>query len=213
MQGEVESVVQYLVRATMYLERINHMSKLSNMNGGGLNHLPLVQGIKDLYIRVPKEAENWSVLEGAFNSISKHARAEERTKAYHEPRYSDITPINVIYSQHKEIHEYKCNFRGNNKSHNFKPQEHKNNQALECYYCNEPHYITNYMKFKADKDKHKLTTQQVRKKYLERIRQRIQKRNVSINKTALDNDSEIDQGYTKEETEQLCNFLVHTDSE
>ena len=47
--GEEESVAQYLVRAKAYLERINHMSKLSNMNG--LNHLPLVQGKKDSYIR------------------------------------------------------------------------------------------------------------------------------------------------------------------
>ena len=49
------------------------MSKLSIMNGRGLNHLPLVQGIKDLYIRqrVAKEAQNWRMMEEAFNSISK----------------------------------------------------------------------------------------------------------------------------------------------
>ena len=134
-------------------------------------------------------------------------------KASHKPRYNDITPNNVIYSQHKAKHEYKYNIRGNNKWHNSKPEENKNNQALECYYCNGPHYITNCTKFKADKDKYKLKTHQVRKKYLERIRQRIQKKNVSSNKTALDNDPKIDQGYTKEEAEQLCDFLVDTDSE
>ena len=116
-----------------------------------------------------------------------------------------------MHSQQKANHEYKHNFRGNNKSHNFKPEENKNNQALECYYCNEPHYITNCLKFKADKDKCKLTTQQVRKKYLERIRQRIQKKNVSINESVLDNNPKIDQGYTKEEAEQLCNFVGGTD--
>ena len=84
-------------------------------------------------------------------------------------------PINVIYSQSKANNENKHNFIGNNKSHNFKPEENKNNQALKCYYCNKPHYITNHTKFIADKDKYKLTTQQVRKKYLERIRQRIQR--------------------------------------
>ena len=86
------------------------------MNGGGLNYLPLVQGKKDSYIRqrVAKETEIWRMMEEAFNSISKHARAAERMKAYHEPRYDGITPINVIYSQHKANHEYKCNFRGNN---------------------------------------------------------------------------------------------------
>ena len=51
VQGEEESVAQYLVRANTYLERINHMSKLANMNGGGLNHLQLVHGLKDTYIR------------------------------------------------------------------------------------------------------------------------------------------------------------------
>ena len=48
------------------------------------------------------------------------------------------------------------------------------------------------MKFKADKDKYKLTTQQFRKKYLERIRQKIQKKNVSINETAVDNNPRIE---------------------
>ena len=77
MQGEEESVEQYLVMAKMYLDRINHMSKLSNMNSGSVNHSSLVQGIKDLYIRwrVAKESEHWRMMEEAFNSISKHARA------------------------------------------------------------------------------------------------------------------------------------------
>ena len=57
------------------------------------------------------------------------------------------------------------------------------------------------MKFKSNKDKYKLTTQKVGKKYLERIMQQIQKKNVSINDAALDNDPEIDQGYTEEEAE------------
>ena len=212
MQGEEKSVTQYLVRAESYLEKINH-SKLSNMNGGSLNHLPLVHGLKDSYIRqrVAREEENLRMMEEAINNISKHARAAERTKAYHKPRYNDITPINVIYSQNKTNHEYKHNFRGNNKSHNSKPEENKNNQALECYYCIETHYINNCTKVKAGK--YKLTTQQVRKKYLVKFRQRIQKKKVSINETALDNDPEIDQGYTKEEVEYLCNFLVDTDLE
>ena len=75
-------MAQYLDRAKTYLERIKHMSKSSNMNGGGLNHLPLVQGIKDSYIkqRVAKEVEYWRTMEEAFNSISKHAGTAERGK-------------------------------------------------------------------------------------------------------------------------------------
>ena len=51
IQEKGESLMKCLVRAKTYLERIIHMSKLDNMNGGGLNHLPLVQGLKDPYIK------------------------------------------------------------------------------------------------------------------------------------------------------------------
>ena len=74
-QGEEKSVMQYLVRVKTYLERNNRSSKLSNMNGGGLNHLSLVHEVNDFYTRqiVAKEAENWRTVEDTFNSISKHA--------------------------------------------------------------------------------------------------------------------------------------------
>ena len=86
------------------------------MNCGGLNNLPLVQGVKDSYIRqrVAKEVENWRTMEDAFNSISKHARAAERTKAYHEPRYEDITTNNAKHRQQRISNEYtRCMFRDN----------------------------------------------------------------------------------------------------
>ena len=151
------------------------------MNGGGINHLPLVQGIKESYIswRVAKEAKNWRTMEDAFKSISKHARAVERTKAYYEPRYKDITTINAIYSQPRVNNEY-TRSKDNNWPNNIKQEANETNKALECYYCNKPHYISNCMKFKANKDKYKLKAQQVWNKYLERIRQGAQK--MSINK-------------------------------
>ena len=53
-------------------------------------------------------------MENAFSSISKHARAAERTKAYHKQRYEDNTTINVIYSPPRVNNEYtKCRFRDN----------------------------------------------------------------------------------------------------
>ena len=53
-------------------------------------------------------------MEDAFNRISKYARAAERTKAYHQPRYEDITTINAIYSQPGVNNEYtRCRFRDN----------------------------------------------------------------------------------------------------
>ena len=87
------------------------------MKSVGLNHLPLLQGVKDVYIRqrVAKEAKNWRTVEDAFNSISKHATATERTKAYHKPRYEDITTISAIQNQQRVNNEYtKCMFRENN---------------------------------------------------------------------------------------------------
>ena len=69
------------------------------------------------------------------------------------------------------------------------------------------------MKFKANNNKYKLTAQQVKNKYLEKIGQGAQKKNISINEAALENDHKIEQGYTEEEAEQLCSFLVDTDSD
>ena len=147
------------------------MSELSNMNGGGLNNLPLVQGVKDWYIRwgVAKEAVNWRTMDDAFNSISKHARVTESTKAYLEPRYKDITTISAIFNQQRVSNKFpKCMFRENNWSNNIKQIANKTNQAQECYYCYEPNHIPNCMRFKANEDKYILTTQKVKSKYLEK---------------------------------------------
>ena len=68
------------------------------------------------------------------------------------------------------------------------------------------------MKFKANKNKYKVTDQQLKNKYLERIRQGAKKKSISINEKALENDHEIEQGYTEEEAEQLCNILSNPNS-
>ena len=44
-QTENKSVSQYLIHVKDYLEHINHTSKLSSMDGSGLNHISLVQGL------------------------------------------------------------------------------------------------------------------------------------------------------------------------
>ena len=58
-QAENESVSQYLMHVKDYLECIGHTSRLSSMDGSGLNHISLVQGLSDNYIRqrASKEAE------------------------------------------------------------------------------------------------------------------------------------------------------------
>ena len=51
LQAEDESVLQYLIHAKGYLGQINHTSRLASMDGSGLNHISLVQGLSDNYIR------------------------------------------------------------------------------------------------------------------------------------------------------------------
>ena len=87
-------------------------------------------------------------------------------------------------------------FRENNQPNNKKQMANKTTQTLECYYCNELHYITNCVKFKVNKDKCKLTTQQVKSKSPEKIRQGAQEKNIGINEVALKNDQLAEQGYT-----------------
>ena len=46
-----ESTSQYLIRAKLLLENINHTSKLSQISGKGFNTLALIQGLRDSHIR------------------------------------------------------------------------------------------------------------------------------------------------------------------
>ena len=50
-QAENKSVLQYLMCAKDYLECINDTSRLLSMDGSGLNHISLVQGLSDNYVR------------------------------------------------------------------------------------------------------------------------------------------------------------------
>ena len=88
-QAEDKSVSQYLICAKDYLECIDHTSRLSSMDGSGLNHISLVQGLSDHYVRrrASKDAENWKTMADAFNSIAKIARTAGKIKAHNEPRY------------------------------------------------------------------------------------------------------------------------------
>ena len=98
LQAEDESVSQYLICAKDYSEYINHTSRLASMDGSGLNHISLVQGLSDNYIRwrVSKDAENGKTMADAFDSIAQIARMAGKTKAYNEPRYEKPTHILAI---------------------------------------------------------------------------------------------------------------------
>ena len=58
---------QYLTRAKVLLEHINHTSKLSKMSGKVLHNLALIQGLGKHHIRriVTKEQESWNTMEDA----------------------------------------------------------------------------------------------------------------------------------------------------
>ena len=46
-----EYTLQYLIRAKVLLEHMNHTSKLSQISGKGLNNLSVIQGLRDRHIR------------------------------------------------------------------------------------------------------------------------------------------------------------------
>ena len=96
-QAEDKLVSHYLICAIDYLEYINHTNTLVSMDGSGLNHFSLVQGLNDHYIRrrACKDAENWKTMAEAFNSITKIARTVEKTKAFNEARYEGPTNFSV----------------------------------------------------------------------------------------------------------------------
>ena len=69
------------------------------------------------------------------------------------------------------------------------------------------------MRFKVNKDKYKLTTQQVKSKYLEK-NQAGSPENEHLNKWSSIRKWPCEkQGYTEEEVEQLCNCLVNMDTD
>ena len=175
-QAADESVSQYLISAKDYLEHVNHISRLSSMDGSGHNYISLVQSLSDNYVRrASKEAENWKTVADAFNSIAKIARTAGKTKAYNEPRYAKPTDIHAIShnynnSQIGYFHRYQDTYENNqvsnhssrNNSQNNPPRQ-SSNKELVCYHCVCPHYIKNCSQYEKDKDKYKCTTQQIKR--------------------------------------------------
>ena len=123
LQAENKSVSQYLMLAKDYLEHINHTSQLPSMDGSGVSHISLVQGLSDNYVRqrASKEAENWKAMADAFNSITKIVRMAGKTKVYNEPRYEKSTDIHAMShhtnSQRGSFSKYQGTYRSTN-SHN-----------------------------------------------------------------------------------------------
>ena len=74
------------------------------MDGSGLNHISLVQGLSDNYLRrrVSKDAENWKTMADAFGSIVKIARTAGKTKAKNKPRYEKPTDIHAISNSYNK---------------------------------------------------------------------------------------------------------------
>ena len=74
------------------------------MDGSGLNHISLVQGLSDNYIRrrASKEAENWKTLADAFDSFVKKVKTAGKTKAYNEPRDEKPTDIHATSNSYNK---------------------------------------------------------------------------------------------------------------
>ena len=143
------------MHAKDYLEHINHTCRLSSMDSSRLNHISLVQGLSDSYVRqrISWEAENWKMMADTSDSITKIAKMAGKTKAYNEPRYEVSTHVNVILqhttSQRGSFSRYQgsCKSTSNsnrtNTSKGNNPPKQVNTKEPTCYHCEGPHYITN----------------------------------------------------------------------
>ena len=201
------------------------------MDGSGLNHISLVQGLSDNYIRqrASKGAENWKTMADAFESITKIARMAGKTNACNEPRYEKSTDIHATShhtnSQRGSFSRYQGTYRSTN-SHNRNntqsnpqqaagnnPSKQSSNKEPACYHCTGPHYITNCAKYQQDKDKYKHTKQHVKQSYQNMLKLGAKKINISINEAYFENEEDDNPGnYSEEQVEELCK-LLDTDSE
>ena len=226
-QAENQSVSKYLTCTKDYLECINHTSRVANMDVSGLNHISLVQGLSDHYVRrrVSKDAENWKTMADAFNSITKIARTAGKTTAYSEPRYEKPTDINAINYNYNNIQRcsfkryqgtYKNNQGGNynsrNNSQNNVPRWNSNKEPVR-YLCAGPHYITNCSQYQKDKDRYKCTTWQVKQSFQNKLKQGAKKNSININQAYFENKEDANLGnYSEEQAEEVCK-LLDNDSE
>ena len=107
-QAEDKLVSQYLIYAKYYLECISYTNRFVSMDGSGLIHILLVQGLNDHNIRrrASKDAENSKTMADTFDSITKIARTAGKMIACNEPRYEGSTDIYAIN------HSYNNNHRG-----------------------------------------------------------------------------------------------------
>ena len=200
LQAESKSVLQYLMCVKDYLEHINHTNRLSSMDGSGFNHISLMQGLSDNYVRwrASKEAKKWKAMADAFDSITKIARMAGKTKAYNEARYEKSTDISAIShhtdSQRGSFSRYRGSYRSTN-SHNRNnswnnsqqaagnnPPKQSNNKEPACYHCAGLHYITHCPKYQQDKVKYKHTKQQIKQSYQNRLKLGAKKNKFSIKK-------------------------------
>ena len=112
------------------------------MDSSGLNHISLVQGLSDNYIRrrASKDAENWKTMADAFDSIAKIARTTGKTKAYNEPRYEKPTDIHAISnnsnnSQRGSFNRYQGTYKNNHvNSRNNSQTTHSGKTAAKNQY-------------------------------------------------------------------------------
>ena len=114
-----------------------------------------------------------------------------KTKAYNEPRYKVSADVIIIlhhansqrgsFSRYQGSNKSTSNSNGTNTHAGNNPYKQGNTKGPICYHCEGPHYITNCAKYQQDKGKYKLTKQQVKQSYKNRLKLGMKKQNVSIN--------------------------------
>ena len=222
-QAEDESVWQYSIHAKDYLQCINHTSRLASMDSSGLNHVSLVQGLNDNYVRrrASKDAENWKTMADAFDSIAKIVRTTGKTKAYNEPRYEKSTYIHAISNSYNNREVLLTGTRthikitmltvGTTVTPIHPGKTAAKNQCVTTVQV--PTTSQSAHNIKRIKVKYKCTTQQVKQNLQGGLKLGAKKNSICVNEAYFKNEEDDDAGnYSEEQAIELCK-LLDTDSE
>ena len=133
-QQDNEWMLQYLIRAIVLLEHINHTSELCQMSSKGLNNLALIQWLRDhhMWWRDTKEQESWNTMEDVYRSINQIIKNEVSTRAYQELQYKSISEVSL-----ECIHKVRYNRRKRfsyNKPHDSSIYRKQHNNNMQQRY-------------------------------------------------------------------------------
>ena len=121
VQGEQESIVQYLTRAEVLLECIHHNSQMSDIPGIGYDRFYLVRGMCSPHAqqRFASKQDTWCSMEDVFQTKEHITRLVEWNRAFFNPNLETWRPtmqVNEV-SYGKATWQYKSDCPHNGQPH------------------------------------------------------------------------------------------------